>query len=128
MRSPPTRACWISSLKKECICTAFATDSILGQAVTREDIIAAKHEQRKHLRGRIRQAREAVEAADGEIAARQMEKAATTPEAAQSTSEETVVQSEEATPPLTPPKKADPQDLLDLLIEQDDNQGKEAER
>ena len=118
----------VFSLKKEWICTAFATDSILGQAVTREDIIAAKHEQRKHLRGRIRQAREAVEAADGEIAARQMEKAATTPEAAQSTSEETVVQSEEATPPLTPPKKAGPQDLLDLLIEQDDNQGKEAER
>ncbi len=116
----------VFSLKKEWICTAIATDSTQGLEVTREDIIAAKHEQRKHLRKRIQQARETVESADNEIAARRSEKAARPQETSQPVPGEPEVQSEEPQQ-STPTIKSHPKDLLDMLLEKDHDGGKEAE-
>jgi putative transposase len=115
----------VFSLKREWICTAIATDSVLGQEVTRENIIAAKHEQRKHLRQRIQQAREAVESTDREIAARQSNKAANPQEATQPLLGATGTPGEGPTPPA-PSTRARPRDLLDMLVEKDDNARKEA--
>ncbi len=116
----------VFSLKKEWICTAIATDSIQGQAVTREDIIAAKHDQRKHLRKHIQQAREAVVSTDAEIAAHRSAQATSSQEASQTLTDGPEMQREELTQP-TPPVKAHPKDLLDMLTEQDENAGRETE-
>jgi putative transposase len=49
------------------LCTAFATDSETGKAVTRRQIAAAQHAQRERIKNRIGQAREALKKADREI-------------------------------------------------------------
>ena len=116
----------VFSLEREHICTAIATDSVLGQEVTRENIIAAKHEQRRHLRQRIKQAREAVESADREIAASQSEKAAGPQEATQLPQGETGTPGEGPSMPPASSTRARPRDLLDLLVEKDEHQRKEA--
>jgi putative transposase len=116
----------VFSLKKEWICTAIATDSTQGLEVTREDIITAKHEQRKHLRNRIQQAREAVVSTDAEIAAHRSTQATSSEEAMQSVPDGSEVQNERTQLP-TPPVKAPPKDLLDMLTEKDENAGKETE-
>jgi putative transposase len=116
----------VFSLKDEWICTAIATDSVQGQAVTREDIIAAKHEQRKQLHQRIKKAREAAESADREMAARSSEKAASPPEAAPPPSDTKAPKVEQAAPaPMS--KKARPRDLLERLAEQEADKGTGAE-
>ena len=110
----------VFSLKKEWICTAIATDSIQGQAVTRENIIAAKHEQRRHLRQRIREARETVDSTDREIVAHQSVEAAGQQEAIQPAPSETGTPGEGSATPPAPPKQDQPRDLLDMLDEKDD--------
>jgi putative transposase len=116
----------VFSLEKEWICTAIATDSTQGLEVTREDIIAAKHEQRKHLRNRIQQAREAVVSVDNEIAAHRSAQATRSRETAHTVPDESEVQKEETQSP-NPPVKSHPKDLLDMLTEKDENAGKETE-
>jgi len=116
----------VFSLEKEWICTAIATDSTQGLEVTREDIIAAKHEQRKHLRNRIQRAREAVVSVDNEIAAHRSAQATRSRETVHTVPDESEVQSEELQKP-NPPVKAHPKDLLDMLTEEDEDAGKEAE-
>jgi putative transposase len=116
----------VFSLKKEWICTAIATDSIQGQAVTRENIIAAKHEQRRHLRQRIREAREAVDSTDREIAAQQSVEAAGQQEAIQPAPGETGTPGEGPMMPPAPSTRARARDLLDMLVEKDDNVRKES--
>jgi Mu transposase, C-terminal len=55
--------------RKLWICTAFATDSATGMAVTAKDVRDAQHTQREEARQRIHEAREAVKHIDEEIAA-----------------------------------------------------------
>ncbi len=118
----------VFSLERQWICTAIATDSILGQAVTREDIIAAKREQRQYLHRRIKKAREAAESADREIAARQTEKAASPPETAQPTPGETEGHSEEQVSSPPPIEQGRQRDLLERLAEQEDAKRKGEEQ
>jgi putative transposase len=114
-------------LKREWICTAIATDSVQGQEVTRENIIAAKHEQRKHLRQRIQRAREAVASADREIAARQSAQAANPPEAAQPAPGDAAAPKPNQAPPPPTSENARPRDLLERLAEQEDDKSAGAE-
>jgi putative transposase len=51
------------------ICTAFAIDSEVGKAITAKEVRDAQRDQRELARERIREAREAVENIDAEIAA-----------------------------------------------------------
>jgi hypothetical protein len=56
------------------ICTAFATDSETGKAVTAEDVRGAQREQREKARERIHEARDVVKQVDAEIAALQQQR------------------------------------------------------
>jgi putative transposase len=55
--------------RKLWICTAFATNSTTGMAVTAKDVGDAQHAQREEARQRIHEARDAVKQTDEEIAA-----------------------------------------------------------
>jgi transposase InsO family protein len=69
--------------KKQWLCTAKATDTLEGQAVTQEDVVAAKHDQKAFLRGDIQHAREAVRAVDRAIAAHLQQSEQETPQPSQ---------------------------------------------
>lgn len=56
------------------ICTAFATDSETGKAVTAEDVRGAQREQREKARERIHESRDTVKQVDAEIAALQQQR------------------------------------------------------
>ena len=55
------------------VCTAFATDSEKGKAVTAEDVREAKQEQRQQIRQRLHEARDAVAEVDAEMTTRSHE-------------------------------------------------------
>ena len=98
--------------KRRWICTAKATDTLEEEAVGREEIVAAKHEQKAFLRGNIKHAREAVAAIDRTIAAhlQHQEHRAEPPAAAQSPRVEQHAQ------PVPHPVR--PSDVLDAMASQ----------
>jgi len=55
------------------ICSAFATDSEMGKAVTAKEVRDAQREQREQIRESISEARDAVNQVDAEIAALQLD-------------------------------------------------------
>jgi putative transposase len=112
------------------ICTAIATDSDLSQGVTREEMGKAKQEQKGHWNRQIKEARDAVKAVDQEIAdgpSGELQPAVTpTPET--STPEQLPAPQPQPTkqtpPPL--PKKPRPRDLLEIMAEQEFEEGEQA--
>jgi putative transposase len=127
------------------ICTAIATDSDLSQGVSREEMGKAKQEQKAYWNHRIKEAREAKEAADREIAdaspGNAPQEVPPTPETRAEEGPSTLETGTKASPPSpmtesqspsakeTPPplpKKPRPRDLLERMAEQQHEEGGQA--
>ena len=129
---------------RQWLCTAKATDSPAGQAITQLDIANAKREQRASLRGSIEQAREAAKAVDREIAAlppketdptpgESEQETAATPHAAApsdgahaSPPPATSKKKEKPVPP-TPPRSVYPGDFLERMAAREEERRKREE-
>lgn len=94
------------------ICTAIATDSILGETVSQEEIAAAQSQQRQVAREKINQAIAAKEAAEREIEAGGVEDS----DSSQELPDQVEEKPKKTLPPEPKPRKPD---LLDLVDGQD---------
>jgi hypothetical protein len=103
------------------ICTAFATDSATGKAITAREVRFAQQEQRKQARHRIHAAQAAVTDADTEIAALEQQRHKKDAPSATEAPVEAKQAVAEASPPAPTPQKEGKRpgqrapDLLDLL-------------
>lgn len=109
-------------LEDQWLCTASATDSPQGQAVTSEDMMHAKHEQKAILRHAINEAKEAAKTADQAIADLSQKDGTHSPSPTRRrTSAQQETESPAQPPSEQPSASADaarPRDVLDVMAEQ----------